>query len=299
MNEGERKNGNKMKIWLIIALTALTAAAAGLTSLICGSGILAPEITGTGKTEIVSIEKDTAVFDITVFYLNKNSVSAGLSSLNLDIYYNDSLLGTAKSLSKIELQPRTPGSFSLRANLKTPMLANLISEKQDTVIFILKGIAAADFGAVKIPLPVNHELVVPLRKNLDSLYMDALSNEKLITVKNAEIKSIGFTQSELRINFLISNPYGLDITLKDYPSSVYINDSYSGAGSIENELKISGKSENASGVFIFRLENLPASVNILKGLFNGSIGYYVKGTLKLETSGALIELPFTYKGKIY
>lgn len=299
MESDKQKNGNKMKIYLLITLGALAVVLSGISALICTPGFITPEITGAGGTEIISIENDSTIIDLTVYYENKNPLSATLSSLSTEIYHDKKLIGTARSSSEIKLQAAGSGSFLLRTTLETPLVAGLIAENKDSLTLQLKGSAVAGFGAVKVPLYISKELILPFRKHLDSLYSRALSQEKLITVKSASLKSIGLTESELEINFELSNPYGLDITLIDYPSKVYINNSYSGDGHLPGEMLLKGKSKGAAGVFVFRLNNLSATVNVLKGLFGGSIEYETKGTLRLIVTGTNIELPFSHKSRAY
>lgn len=116
------------------------------------------------------------------------------------------------------------------------------------------------------------------------------------TVRNIEIKQLGFNQSKLNFELVYFNPNKFGLDLKKVDSDVYIDNTYLGKFQLDTLMKIPRNSE-----FV-----LPSSINInmqnlyknaAQLLFKKELTIKAKGDIKIGKGGIFKTFPFTYEGR--
>jgi len=116
------------------------------------------------------------------------------------------------------------------------------------------------------------------------------------TVKNLEIKQLGFNQSKLNFELVYFNPNKFGLDLKKVDSDVYIDNTYLGKFQLDTLMRIPKNSE-----FV-----LPSSINInmqnlyknaAQLLFKKEMTIKAKGNIKIGKGGIFKTFPFTYEGR--
>lgn len=116
------------------------------------------------------------------------------------------------------------------------------------------------------------------------------------TVKNIELKQLGFNQSKLNFELVYFNPNKFGLDLKKVDSDVYLDNTYLGKFQLDTLMRIPKNSE-----FI-----LPSSINInmqnlyknaAQLLFKKELTIKAKGNIKIGKGGIFRTFPFTYEGR--
>lgn len=114
--------------------------------------------------------------------------------------------------------------------------------------------------------------------------------------KNFKIDSLGFTNSNVRMDLIFYNPNNFGVDLKKIDCEVYVEHNYLGRYILDTSMHIDKKAE-----FIIPskmevdMKNL--FKNTLTSLFRTDLLLEVKGSTRVGKSGIYINYPFNYSGR--
>lgn len=258
-----------------------------------------PEIKGIKDLKINHLTSSELNLDITIQIENSNFFELNLREISLFLISQKDTIGFLDEPKEIIIPADSILEQRLKVNLETKKVANILKDEKDTLKLNLVGLAKSKFLFITFPVKLNTELNFALKENLSNFVQTDSQDKKIIDVKSARINKIGLTESQLLINFTLNNPYEVKLKLVDYPSEVYINETKSGEGSLQNEIEADSLQSDVEGTFVFDLNNFQAVKSVFGVLLNQKLEYRTKGFLVIEIVGIRVKLPFTYSGDIF
>jgi LEA14-like dessication related protein len=233
-----------------------------------------------------------------VLALNKNDSDIDIDYVYLNLMIDNNIIGSALSTEKITMEKFDTSSVSFHANLNTLKAIELASEKKDTINLRLKGELTADLGLISIPVKVDLKHKFDLQKKITETIENDTKSNKLLKVGKARLKSLSLANSTVEVEFKLTNPYGIDILLKDYPSQIFINENKSGEGNISTEILLQKENSTAEGSVIYELKNVKTISSLFGSILKRKLEYRTGGIVKLEVLGYNIQFPFNFEGEL-
>ncbi|MEI7813132.1 MAG: hypothetical protein WCJ01_12030 [Ignavibacteria bacterium] len=283
---------------ILLLLSAVLMVFIAINQFVCSSKTFAPEIKGIKDVQIMQISDDSLKLKLTVIAENNNIISLGFNDLSLFVVNNTDTLGLAYNGNKLSIPGKSVQDIGIYADLKTSKVAGMLAKNEDTLKLNLKGILNVSVLLISIPVEIDMPFALPLKNELYKSVQNDSQKEKIITIENASLQSLGISESLVKIEFSLKNPYALKFKLKNYPSKIYINGSYAGEGSLSDEIEVGSGSSKVSGQFLFKVDNYRSVVSVLGALLGGKLKYETKGDLLLEIAGREISLPYTSTGAL-
>lgn len=280
---------------LIISSAVLFFAA---NTFLCSPTGTAPEIIDVTDIKILELKSDSLKLNIYVLALNKNDSDVDIDDVYLNLMINNDIIGSALSDGEISIEKFDTSTVSFYANLNTLKTIELASEKKDTINLRLKGEVTADLGLISIPVKVDLKHKFDLQKKLTETIEKDTKNNKLLKVGAARLKSLSLGNSTVEVEFKLTNPYGIDILLKDYPSQIFINENKSGEGNITKEILLQKENSTANGSVKYELNNVKTISSLFGSILKRKLEYRTGGTIKLEILGYNIQFPFNFEGEL-
>ena len=258
-----------------------------------------PEIKGIRELKITRLTSTELSLDIIIQIENGNFFTLNLKDINLFLVNHNDTLGFLDEPKEIIIPANSILEKKLKVNLETKKVLNILKDEKGTLTLNLVGKAETKLLFITFPVNLETELNFALKENLSNFVQTDSKDKKIIDVKSASINKIGITKSQLIINFTLNNPYEVKLKLVEYPSVVFINDSKSGEGNLQNEIEADSLQSNVGGTFLFDLDNFQAIKSAFGVLFNQKLEYRTEGFLVIEIVGIEIKLPFSYNGELF
>ncbi len=120
--------------------------------------------------------------------------------------------------------------------------------------------------------------------------------DKIFTVVSAGLKSMGFGESIVEIDFKIDNPYGIEFSVINYPSKIYINGKEAGTGNVDDVIMVNSKGNESKGKIRYTLSNSRTLTSLFGSLFSGKLEYETEGNLLISIMGFSIQFQYSMKG---
>jgi len=265
---------------------------------LCSPTGIAPEIIDVTDIKILELKSDSIKLNINVLALNRNESDVDIDNVYLNLMTDDDIIGSALNTEKTTMEKFDTSSVSFHANLNTLKAIELASEKKDTINLRLKGELNADLGLISIPVKVDLKHKFDLKKKLAETVENDTRSNKLLKVGAAKLKSLGLANSTVEVDFKLTNPYGIDILLKDYPSQIFINENNSGEGNITTEILLQKENSTSEGSVIYELKNFKTISSLFGSILKRKLEYRTAGIIRLEVLGYNIQFPFNFKGEL-
>lgn len=249
--------------------------------------------------KVLSISPDKTELAISIEIANPNPFRLEIQSLELNLSDKERKpLGEAR-ISKSYLIPKKSSAFlDIRLSLDTRKATKLISHSLALQLW-LKGSGKGKALGISRSFSFEEPLELSLKKHLDALIpkFTALGQD-LIKIQDSSIRLLGLGETEIRIRFLLLNPYGLAFTLKALPTQVFIGDKAAGSGYLEQELTFSEDIFYKEGCIILKVNNLKSFTSAFKGVFKGEIPYALKGQVQIQAFGSEFNRDFELKNSL-
>jgi LEA14-like dessication related protein len=257
---------------------------------------LTPQIKGIENISLTesSQSKISATADLLVD--NTRGVTVNLLDMRIQILYHSDTLGSAQSNQPINLSTDSIQKVPLLIELRTPKILHLFSQELDTIQLDIEGEAFIKWFIIKLPLPIKTQMSLSPKDVLKRFYTDSLSTKNIAKVNRAYLKSLGFSESIVTVEFSLTNPVNLPITLLSYPATLFINDRNSGTGNIDTAIYLAKMNDTAAGTISFHLNNLRTLIALGGGLLSAKLEYETKGKLHIQVFDNEIILPYSFKG---
>ena len=171
-----------------------------------------------------------------------------------------------------------------------------MSEGIDTLDLKLIGNATADLGFISLPVDINVLFKVMVKEQLAGAIERDTKDDKVIEIKSAGLKKLSLGESVVDVEFVIKNPYGIEFSVKGYPSTIFINGEESGSGNIINEIPVKKTGTESAGKVSYKLSNSKTLTSLFNSLFSRKLEYQTEGDLLINILGYDIQFPYMMKG---
>jgi LEA14-like dessication related protein len=265
---------------------------------ICTPKGIAPEVIDISGLKIIKLNSDSLTVNINVLALNKNDSEIEVENIYLNLLIANDTIGAAVRTEEILMARFDTSSISFLANLSTLKAVELASNKSDTIDLRIKGDATADLGLISLPVDIDLTHKFSLIERLTETIQQDTKNNRLLVVKAAKLKSLSLGKSTVEVEFTLTNPYGIDINLKDYPSQIYINNNHSGEGNISTGILLQKENSVTDGSVIYKLSNAETVSSLFGSILLRKLEYRTTGTITLDVLGYGIQFPFNFKGEL-
>jgi LEA14-like dessication related protein len=258
-----------------------------------------PEIKGIRELKITRLTSTELSLDVIIQIENGNFFTLNLKNIDLFLVNHNDTLGFLDEPKEIIIPANSMSEKKLKVNLETKKVANILKDGKDTLTLNIVVKAETKLLFITFPVNLETELNFALQENLSNFVQTDSKDKKIIDVKSVSINKIGLTETQLLINFTLNNPYEVKLKLVEYPSVVFINDSKSGVGNLQNEIEADSLQSNVEGTFVFDLNNFQAIKSAFGVLFSQKLHYKTDGFLVIEIVGIKVKLPFSYNGELF
>ncbi len=286
--------GRIIKIVLLILSAAVLFFA--VNTFFCSPQGVAPDIIDINEIKIKKLEPDSLQLNVELLALNKNNSDVELDNVFLYVMEDNDTIGHVFTTDDILIERFDTSLISFSANLETHKSIKIASEKKDTISLRMHGEVTADVGLISLPVEIDLVHKFNLRKKITETVENDIKDNNLISVESAKIQSLGLDKSEVVVEFNLTNPYEIELTLKNYPSQIYINDNYSGDGNIPSEILLANNSIVSTGSVLYKLNNLNTISSLIGSILKRKLEYRTLGILEIEVLGYNIRFPYTFEG---
>jgi LEA14-like dessication related protein len=283
--------------FLLLVISALILFLA-VNQFICTPKGSVPEIITVTGINILEVNSDFINLNVKVLAFNKNKSDISLENINLGLIASGDTLGSAIRSRGITMAAMDTSEIDFSANLVTARFVKLASDNESFINLKITGDAKADLGLITLPVDIDLEYKFDFRKKLIETIQGDTEQKQLITVESASVKSLSIEKTTVIIKFNIVNPYGIDLTLKDYPSIIYINENQAGEGNLGTDSLLLNKNTSAASRVIYELNNLKSVTSLLSSVFKRKLEYRTSGNLTMEVLGYEIQFPYSFKGEL-
>jgi hypothetical protein len=269
-----------------------------VNTFLCSSYGVAPEVIDIRYIKILNVKSGLLKLHIGVLALNKNKTDVKIEDVCLNLITENDTIGSVFTDENTIMKGHDTTEVNFYTNLKTHKVLELSSKEKDTFKIKIKGEVNADLGLITIPADIDLTYKLNLKKQLAETIERDTKEKKLIKIKKAILRSINLGESTVEIGFTLTNPYGVDIILKDYPSQIFINENNSGKGKLTTEIKLPKENSAADGSVIYELSNLNTIKSLFGSVFTGKLEYRTHGTVFIDILGYDIQFPFNFEGEL-
>lgn len=259
-----------------------------------------PSVEKVHDIRVISIDPDQTLLDLSLSIHNPNRYKLRLENLTVELLSRERVkIGSAALTKAVEIPKKKSNALNFRIALETRPTIRMINRSDQKVFVYLSG---AGLGKV-LGTKKSFEFEEPYEINVKEQLQKALGSFKadgqdIFKIKRSYVTKVGLTESQIRVDFIILNPYGLEFVLKGFPATISIGDKESGSGNIEAQLSFNDKSYSREGSMLFKISNWKAVVNAVKGVLNGEISYEVNGRVQIDAYGLDFERAYRYGDKI-
>ncbi|NWF51303.1 MAG: LEA type 2 family protein [Ignavibacteriaceae bacterium] len=287
-----------MKLLLKISLPVILFILLGIfiIKFYCNRTEFAPSIKKVESISINDINKDSISLNIKITAENKNDFDLDIKDIRVKILKGTDTLGNARCNDNLVLPKKKLAAINFDASLSTPITAKHLSLQEDTLRLILKGKITADLKLVQLPIDFEIPFSFAFRDHFINTIEEKVKNKKIITPLNALVTGLGLSETTVKINFELNNPYGIEFKLTDYPSEIFINGKYAGKGNLDKDIFVKEAGSESPGQVLFKLDNFKSISSLFGSLFTGKLEYETKGNLHINIFDLDIEFPYSFKG---
>ncbi len=283
-------------IKILISTIAFVLLFFAANTFLCSDPGLAPEIIGVKNSEIVTFNEDEITLTMTVTARNKNNFDIDIEKMFVNIVIGSDTIGSAERTEKLTIGSKATADIVFSSTLTTNKILKLLSEGIDTLNLRLIGTASADLGIITMPVDIDIEFEVAVKEQLAKTIESDTNNEKLIKVESAALKNLSLGESVVEVQFVISNPYGIEFKVKDYPSTIYINNREAGDGNISEVIEVKKSGSESTGRVKYTLSNTQTLSSLFGSVFSRKLEYETDGTMVINILGYEIQFPFRMRG---
>ncbi|MBP7204881.1 MAG: hypothetical protein KBA54_00015 [Candidatus Cloacimonetes bacterium] len=282
------------------ALNCLLACLAvmGLTS--CKFLFKSPRLEQVHDVKIVSIDPDKIRLELSLSVLNPNRYKLKLNGMDIELLNkNREQIGTATLSRAVEIPGRKANALDFEITLDTRPTVRMVNYSDQKVFVYIAGTGTGKVlgTAQKFSFEEPYEIDIrdQLQKVLSTFKADG---EDIFKVKRSYLGKVGLTETQVLVDFIVMNPYGLKFVLDDFPATITIGNSETGSGNLSKALSFDEKVFSREGTMLFKVNNLKAIYNIARGAINGEVSYRVDGQVKINAYGIEFQKPYAYKDLI-
>jgi hypothetical protein len=259
-----------------------------------------PTLEKVHDLKVVSIDPDEAKLELTLSVHNPNCYKLKLDRMDVVLLnHNREPIGDAVLKQGVEIPKKRSNALAFSISLDTRSTVRMVNYSDQKVFLYISGVGEGRVAGVKKKFEFEEPYEIDIREQLEQVVSSfKADSQDMFVLKRSYISRVGLTESQVSVDFIILNPYGLKFTLESFPATITIGGKEAGRGDLANALSFDEKVYSHEGTMVFSISNLKAILNIAKGALNGEVGYQVDGRVKIRAYGLDVDRPFTYKDKI-
>ncbi len=281
-------------------LTLLLICLALLNLASCKWLFKSPKIERIHDVKVVSIDPDKIRLELSLSVLNPNRYKLNLNEMNVALLNkNREQIGTASLNRAVMIPSRKSNSLDFSITLDTRPTVKLVNYSDQKVFVYIAGKGSGKVLGSKQQFDFEEPYEIDIREQLQKALATFKANgDDIFKIKRSYLGKVGITETQVLVDFIVMNPYGLKFTLADFPANITIGKAETGSGNLDKTLTFDEKVYSREGTMIFKVNNLKAIYNIAKGAINGEVSYRVDGQVKINAYGIDIQQPYSYKDLI-
>ncbi len=278
---------------LLVCLTVM-----GLTS--CKFLFKSPRMEKVHDVKIVSIDPDKIRLELSLSVLNPNRYKLKLNSMNIELLNkNREQIGTATLSRAVEIPGRKANALDFEITLDTRPTVRMVNYSDQKVFVYIAGTGTGKVLGTNQKFSFEEPYEIDIRDQLQKVLSSFKADgEDIFRVKRSYLGKVGITETQVLVDFIVMNPYGLKFSLDDFPATITIGNAETGSGNLSKALSFDERVFSREGTMLFKVNNLKAIYNIAKGAINGEVSYRVEGQVKINAYGIEFQKPYAYKDLI-
>lgn len=281
-------------------LSLLLAGLATLTLTSCNLFFKQPTVEKIHELKVISIDPENTELELAISVHNPNRYKLKLNSLSVALLTRERVqIGSAVLKQPVEIPKKKSNALTFRITLETRPTIKLVNNSDQTVYLYISGSGQGKVMGNTKRFEFEQPYELDIRQHLESVISKFQADgQDIFKVKRAYVSKVGLTASQITVDFLILNPYGLKFTFNGFPASIAVSGKDSGYGDLAAPLSFDEKVYSREGTMVFRISNWKAVLNAAKAALNGEIPYEVKGQVRISAYGMDIKRDFTYSDTI-
>lgn len=259
-----------------------------------------PVVEKIHDVKVSALNPDKTELEISISVKNPNCYALKLNEMNVELLTKDrEKIGTAKLKSAVEIPKRKSNALNFTVSLDTRPTVKMINHSDQKVFFYIGGKGIGRVWGIAKRFEFEEPYELSLKEHLEALIPRfSADGQDIFQLKRSYVEKLGVTQTLLKTEFIILNPYGLSFRFQGFPASILINGKEAGTGDLEEALVFDEKVYSREGAMHFKVSNFKSVIGAVKGAFKGEISYEVKGNVVIEAFGLEIKKPYSYKGLV-
>ncbi len=284
---------NRLLSWSLLLISVLALAS-------CKCLFKKPAVEKVHDFKLITMNPDKTELEVAITISNPNSYTLKLNTMDVEfLNRNREMVGKAKLAAPVEIPKKKSNALNFRVSLDTRPTVKMINHSDQKVYFYVSGKGNGSVWGIGKKFEFEEARELDLKEQLKSLIPRfSADGMDVFKLKRSYVEKLGITETQVRMDFVLMNPYGLMFKLSGFPASIYINNKDSGKGELLEPLSFDEKVYSREGSMVFKVSNWKSIVNAVKGAVKGEISYEVKGNVVIEGYGLKITKPYSYKGSI-
>lgn len=281
-------------------LTILFACLALLSLSGCKFLFKKPVLEKIHDVKVLSLDPDKTELELTLSVHNPNAYKLKLNSLDITLLSpKREKIGSAFLKDEVLIPKKRSNALTFRISLDTRSTVKTINNSDQKVFVYIAGSGRGKVLGASKKFEFEEPFEIDVREQIQRVVAGFKADgNDIFKVKRSYVSKLGLTESQIRVDFIILNPYGLKFNFNGFPATITIGDKESGSGNLLQELSFDEKIYSQEGTMVFKINNWKAIVNAVKGVLNGEIRYEVTGRVQIDAYGIQIERPYSYSDMI-
>jgi LEA14-like dessication related protein len=278
-----------IKIALLILLSSILSS--------CRLFYQKPFVEKVHDVRIISLDPDKTVLDVTLNVNNPNRYKIKVIQLELTLLNKDrKAIGSALLSSPLMIPKKSTNAVHFRISLDTRSAVKEINHADQKVFIYVDGIGITKVLGTTREFVFEEPYEIDIREKIQDIITGLKTEEgSLFKVKRSYVTKVGLTESQIRVDFMIMNPFGLEYTVTGFPATISVDGKNVGSGELLQSLYFNEKVFSAEGSMIFKINNWKAVLNVVKSALNGEVPYAVQGNIRIRGYGRDFSKAYTYK----
>ena len=278
-------------VMLVMMLTSMTS---------CKFLFRKPVVERIHDFRVKSINPDKTELELSLSVRNPNGYKLKLRKLDLELLNRErEKIGVASLQKAVEIRKKKSNSLTFAITLDTRPTVKMINHSDQKLFLYLSGKGNGKVLCTSKNFEFEEPYEMDFRDQLKGVIGGfSAGGQDIFKLKRSYVEKLGITETELRVDFLIMNPYGLMFKLKGFPANIVINGKEAGKGQLLAPLNFDETVYSREGSMVFKVSNFKSIVGAVKGALSGEISYAVQGDVQIEAFGMDFSQPYGYKGEI-
>lgn len=285
-----------MKKVLHLALLALIL----VSSSSCKFLFRKPVVEKIHDFKINSLNPDKTQLEATLMVSNPNCYKLTIKNLDIEVLNRErEKIGFAELTKAVEIPKKKSNALSFLITLDTRATVKMVNHSDQKLFMYVGGKGKGKVLGVSKKFAFEEPYELDFRDKLESVISSfSAGGQDIFILKRSYVDKLGIAETQLKVDFMVMNPYGLMYKLNAFPSKILINGKEAGSGNLTEALDFDETVYSREGSMVFKVSNWKSVISAVKGAIKGEISYEVQGEVQIDAFGMKFGKPFSYKGAI-